>query len=110
MSPLLRRWRRPTLLAQVSHTVSSQQNNVSPLFAQVAAAYLAWCPVHGRAALESLLSTLPLHASDPTLAAKAVAVCRRHGLDHLAEGGSCRGLGHAGRMVQRVWRVPCSSV
>ncbi|GAB4823216.1 hypothetical protein N2152v2_010262 [Parachlorella kessleri] len=52
---------------------------------QVAAAYLAWCPVHGRAALESLLGALPLTASDPRLAAKGIAVCRRHGLDRLAE-------------------------
>ena len=58
---------------------------------QVAAAYLAWCPVHGRAALESLLGMLPLQASDPALAAKSVAVCRRHGLDRLAEGGYCGG-------------------
>ncbi|GBF94028.1 hypothetical protein Rsub_07296 [Raphidocelis subcapitata] len=47
---------------------------------QVAAEYLAWCPIYGADALESLLSRLPFSPDDPPSALKALSLCERHGL------------------------------
>ena len=52
----------------------------------LAAAYLAWCPAHGQAALEALLRRLPLDAGDSGVAGKAGEVARLHGLARLAAG------------------------
>ncbi|KAI8463575.1 MAG: Nup85 nucleoporin-domain-containing protein [Monoraphidium minutum] len=47
---------------------------------QVAAEYLAWCPVYGADALEAMLAALPLTPKDEPSALKALALCERHGL------------------------------
>lgn len=53
----------------------------------LAAAYLAWCPAHGQAALETLLRRLPLEAADAWPARKAAELAAFHGLSRVAEGG-----------------------
>ncbi len=55
----------------------------------LAAAYLAWCPAHGQAALEALLRRLPLDAADAWPARKAAELAAFQGLSRVAEGG-CR--------------------
>jgi nuclear pore complex protein Nup85 len=54
----------------------------------LAAAYLAWCPAHGQAALEALLRRLPLDAGDSGVAGKAAEVASLHGLVRLAAGAA----------------------
>lgn len=51
------------------------------------AAYLAWCPAHGQAALEALLRRLPLDAADAWPARKAAELAAFQGLSRVAEGG-----------------------
>lgn len=53
---------------------------------QLAAAYLAWCPAHGRAALEALLRRLPLDVADSSRALRAAACAEDQGLAAAAEG------------------------
>lgn len=52
----------------------------------LAAAYLAWCPAHGQAALEALLRRLPLDAGDAWTARKAAELAAFQGLPAAAEG------------------------
>ncbi len=52
----------------------------------LAAAYLAWCPAHGQAALEALLHALPLDAADPWPAQKAAELAAFHGLARAEQG------------------------
>lgn len=67
----------------------------------LAAAYLAWCPAHGQAALEALLRRLPLDAADAWPARKAAELAAFQGLSRVAEGG-CR--------LQVGWEVLSSSL
>lgn len=54
----------------------------------LAAAYLAWCPTHGQAALQAMLRRLPLQAGDPWVARKAIEIAEHHGLPRLVEGAA----------------------
>ena len=59
----------------------------------LAAAYLAWCPAHGQAALEALLARLPLDAGDSGVAGQAGEVAGLDGALHCTAGPagcSCR--------------------
>lgn len=86
----------PVLGAELAHLGGSQVEFYSLEYAaalmphaptwQLAAAYLAWCPAHGRAALEALLRRLPLDAGDPGRALRGAAVAERQGLVAAAEG------------------------
>ncbi|KAF6253026.1 Nup85 nucleoporin-domain-containing protein [Scenedesmus sp. NREL 46B-D3] len=53
---------------------------------QLAAEYLAWCPVHGSAVLEALLEKSRFPMQDDVSALKAVALAQRHGLTGAAAG------------------------
>lgn len=53
---------------------------------QLAAEYLAWCPVHGSAVLEALLDRSPFPLQDEVTALKAFALAQRHGLTGAAAG------------------------
>lgn len=56
------------------HYVQSLMGNAATW--QLAAAYLAWCPVHGRDAFEALVGTAPFPLADERAAHKALALCR----------------------------------
>lgn len=62
----------------------------------LAAAYLAWCPAHGQAALEALLRRLPLEAGDAWPARKAADLAAYHGLHRTADGAWAWGHARAG--------------
>ena len=76
----------------------------------LAAAYLAWCPAHGQAALEALLRCLPLEAGDAWPARKGAQIAAFQGLARVAEGGLGWRLGGAwaggaGRVLPGMLRV-----
>eukprot|EP00775_Hariotina_reticulata_P010403 gene10403-10561_t len=68
---------------------------------QLAAEYLAWCPVHGADALETLIETSPFPLQDDHAAHKALALADRHGLTSAAQ-GLCRRLGMAAAQTGRL--------
>ncbi|BDA46981.1 Nuclear pore complex protein NUP85 [Coccomyxa sp. Obi] len=55
---------------------------------ELAVEYLAWCPVHGQAALQRFLEQLPVGQESEDLALKALQVCQRYGM-RAAERGIC---------------------
>ena len=54
---------------------------------QLAAEYLAWCPVHGEAAFRTLLRSVPVGGDDQRLPRRAVRLAQDHGLHDIAAGG-----------------------
>lgn len=80
----------------------------------LAAAYLAWCPAHGQAALEDLLRRLPLDAADAWPARKAVELAAFQGLSRVAEdihrcqGVLCWQAGMVGAAL--TWLARCDDV
>lgn len=63
-----------------------------PSIWHVAAAYLAWCPFHGAAAMEQLLSHMRLDQGDVRLANQLVQQCQLYGLPQVGV-GICRHMG-----------------
>lgn len=62
---------------------------------KVAVAYLAWCPVHGARATESLFERLPIHQCDPRVIQQALSCCDRLGLRTTADDICRRAGSHA---------------
>jgi hypothetical protein len=65
----------------------------------LAAAYLAWCPAHGRGALEAVVAALPLEAADARGALRAVELCEAQGLGRAATGEAALALRRRSRAV-----------
>ncbi|PRW33780.1 nuclear pore complex NUP85 [Chlorella sorokiniana] len=80
----------------------------------LAAAYLAWCPAHGQAALDALLRRLPLDAADAWPARKAAELAAFQGLTRVAEdihrcqGVLCWQAGMVGAALS--WLTRCDDV